>query len=116
MYDAKVEELITFTKKWAEDLRQNLHIPDTGKTIGLSFQPEFALPCLPETSVLEPGIYESVDGTMKVEVVTHPTPYQVVFEIMEEGGDKITTEMMSPGIFTRLFKKAKLKDLDSLSG
>lgn len=120
--DRKIDELHTFIKNWKEELRVDLNLPASGATLGISFVPEMALTRMPGEAQVPPGLYESNDGVLRVEVVDQNSQQQVMFLIVTNGSLSQSLDVMSVKVFNKLFKPfappgmPSYPSLDSLDG
>lgn len=102
----KVDELKAYIDKWAADVRQELKLPDTGHSIGISFEPSVTLSQVPsEEPIVAAGFYQPRSGTgPSVEVVSPVhTSSLVFFQVTFESGTQ-ALESISAGMFNVLYE------------
>ncbi len=95
-----------FVNKTMDDLRVSLKQQQPGNsTIGLSFEPDMVLNYVPSVEIIKPGLYDSSDGKVHVEVLRQdPETGLVHLEIYDEEDPYKRFDFASTGMFLRLFK------------
>lgn len=104
--DNAKDQLVSFTNKLFEELRESLRQEQPGNsTIGISFEPDTVLNYVPSHEIVKTGIYVSNDETMHVEVLLqNPESGLIHLEVYDELDPSKRFDFTSTGMFLRLFK------------
>lgn len=96
----------SFVEKTMSELQEALRQTQPGNTtIGLSFDPAMVLHYVPSLLIVRPGLYDSCDGKIHVEVLSQDSKTGLVhLEIYDEEDPFKRFDFISTGMFVRLFQ------------
>lgn len=111
------EELTSFLLKWEKELRADLGLSRVpGGSVRLSFMPEMEINRVPDSRMVQQGIYEGPAGE-KVEVMGQDVASGLIaLEITEPEHENERFQSISPALFKRLFTYVPPDPAVSLQG